>query len=90
MTNKKRKFSELKNKPDLTLQSIESLPCQCCNTPVKEYKLCSGNMIYCSEDCMEVLILSKTDMYLDENMKQTQSFFNALNEMEMHIDEKEN
>ena len=72
--NKKRKLNQISRKPDLTLQSIESLPCQCCKTPVKEYKLCSGNMIYCSEDCMEVLILSKTDMYLDENMKRAHTF----------------
>ena len=36
-----------------------------------EYKLCGGNMIYCSIDCQEVLILSQKNGYLDQTKEKT-------------------
>ena len=85
--NKKRKFNQISKKPDLHIKPIASLPCQCCGDPTKNYKLCTNNMVYCSEGCRSVLVLSRKDGYLDEQMKETKTFFEALDAMEMHIDE---
>ena len=31
-----------------------------------DYQLCNGNIIFCSTDCQEVLILSQKNDYLDQ------------------------
>ena len=67
MNIKKRKFDKIsKRETDLKIQKIEYLLCECCQEKVYNYQEC-GNMIFCSNDCKEVLILSKKQTYLDEN-----------------------
>ena len=60
----KRKFSQINN--ELVIQPIPYLKCEVCKRKVYTYQVCTGNHIYCSEDCYEVLILSKKNGYLDE------------------------
>lgn len=80
--NKKRKYDEMNKKPDLIIKPVETLPCQCCGDQVKEYKICTGHIVYCSEACREVLILSRKDGYLDQNIKETKTFFEELDKMD--------
>ena len=62
---------ELETKNNLTISPILFLTCECCGKSVMEYKLCGGNMIYCSIDCQEVLILSQKNGYLDQKKEYT-------------------
>ena len=66
-----RSTMELESKDGLTISPILFLKCECCGKSVMEYKLCGGNMIYCSIDCQEVLILSQKNGYLDQNKEKT-------------------
>ena len=59
--------SETSNPQGLIISPVLFLKCECCGKSVMEYKLCGGNMIYCSIDCQEVLILSQKNGYLDQN-----------------------
>ena len=54
-----RSTMELESKDGLTISPILFLKCECCGKSVMEYKVCGGNMIYCSEDCQDVLMLSQ-------------------------------
>ena len=66
----KRKYSEI-SKPTLTVYKPCTLPCDICSIPTANYELCTGNCVYCSLDCYEVIYLSKINDYLD--IKRTKS-----------------
>ena len=55
--NKKRKITL--DKISLPrLQAIPYLLCDICHEKVYEYKTCQNNCIYCSYDCLSVLMLN--------------------------------
>ncbi len=54
---KKRKFDEIKV-PDY-------LPCDICKNPVYNYRFMTAPFVYCSRDCLELLVLSFKNDYLD-------------------------
>lgn len=69
----KRKYSDI-NK-DLTIKSPPFLRCEICNKKVYSYQLCTQPYVYCSLECLEVLLLSQKNDYLDaNNMKRTNNF----------------
>ena len=56
MVCKKRKrdiYTELK------IEKIVSLPCECCGIQVENYKNCINHIVYCSFDCLSVILLRK-------------------------------
>ena len=59
----KRKYSEMSNEIKLTIKPIKYLKCEVCNRRVYNYRLCTNNVVYCSGDCYEVLMLSKKKGY---------------------------
>ena len=72
----KRKFSD-PNK-DLSIKSPAYLPCEICSKKVFAFKLCTQPYTYCSQYCLEVLLLSQKNDYLDANDKN-----NSFAEMEV-------
>ena len=66
-----RSTMELESKDGLTISPIPFLKCECCGKSVLDYQLCNGNMIYCSIDCQDVLILSQKNGYLDQKRENT-------------------
>ena len=60
----KRKYSDLEIN-QLKINKPHFLLCEICNNKVFNYELCSSPYIYCSNDCLEVLILSHKNSYMD-------------------------
>ena len=55
---KRKKDSTDDNKrPKLRLIEINWLPCEICNTPVRDYKMCISPHVYCSLPCFEIIYL---------------------------------
>ena len=64
---RKRKYSDI-NK-DLTIKAPFYLLCKICSKKVYGFELCTSPFTYCSSDCLEVLILSQKNDYLDTKDK---------------------
>ena len=69
---KKRKFIDITEQMNckteykkLRIQKISSLPCDICKNPVKNFNMCIYPYVYCSYDCLSILILSNKNDYLD-------------------------
>ena len=55
---KRKKDSTDDNKrPNIRLIEINSLPCEICNTAVRDYKMCISPHVYCSLPCFEIIYL---------------------------------
>ena len=54
--NKKRRISSPRLKP------ISYLICDICGEKVYDYKTCQNNCIYCSYDCLSVLMLNNMNI----------------------------
>ena len=55
---RKKDFEDENNKrPKLSLSPIVSLPCEICNVPVYDYRLCISPYVYCGLDCFEIIFL---------------------------------
>ena len=71
----KRKFNDITKqmnckseyKRTLTIKKTDTLPCEICNDPVKNYRECISPYVYCSYDCLSIIILSNKNDYLDTN-----------------------
>ena len=46
-----------KRKRSLSIDKIYSLPCEICNTDVINYRMCTGQYVYCSNDCFGIIYL---------------------------------
>ena len=57
----KRKYNEI----NLVIHTPAFLPCDICHNKVYHYKLCTKPYTYCSMDCLEVMILSQKNDYMD-------------------------
>ena len=42
---------------NLTIKNVELLKCDICGEDVYDYKKCTGQYIYCSLNCLEILFL---------------------------------
>ena len=68
----KKHKEDIKQKPkNLKVEVPHTLPCQICGIPVKEYAKCTSPYVYCSLDCLEVIVLSEKNDYLDECSNKT-------------------
>ena len=77
----KRKFSQINN--CMTIKKVKYLLCEICSKKVYTssryrpqaepevytYQQCQGNYIYCSQDCLEILVLSNKNDYIDVKSK---------------------
>ena len=63
----KRKYNEI----NLVIYSPAWLPCDICNKKVYNHKLCTKPYTYCSRECVEVLILSQKNDYIDVDTEET-------------------
>ena len=69
----KRKFIDITKqmnckteyKKTLRIKKIDTLPCEICHDPVKNYRECISPYVYCSYDCLSIIILSNKNDYLD-------------------------
>ena len=61
----KRLHSEISSKKDLRITPVEYLQCEICGKRCYNFKLCNQPYTYCSKDCLEILILSQKNDYLD-------------------------
>ncbi len=69
----KRKFSEIDNELKIILPTF--LLCDICSKKIYNYQLCTNPYTYCSVDCLEILVLSQKNDYLDtHNMKKVKIF----------------
>ena len=64
METKKRKYNEI-GKPELNICIPSFLKCMICGKHVYNYRWCASPYIYCSYDCLGLLILSHKNGYLD-------------------------
>ena len=62
---------EVKPKPILKVEIPRALPCQICKNPVEDYAKCTSPYVYCSIDCLEILILSEKNDYLHTDTSKT-------------------
>ena len=60
----KRLHSEIDK--ELTIHKPRFLPCDVCNKKVYSYHLCTSPYVYCSLDCVAILILSEQNRMLHE------------------------
>ena len=79
---KKRKCNNIidyfiQPKENLSIKPIEFLKCEVCLQNVYNYRVCDNNMIYCSDSCRAILILSKKNGYLDEPYKKVARSFSV-------------
>ena len=64
METKKRKSNEI-GKLELSIVIPSFLECMLCGKHVYNYRWCTSPYIYCSYDCLALLILSHKNGYLD-------------------------
>ena len=65
----KRKYNEINN--ELTIKKVKYLKCDICGVKVYSYQLCTSPYVYCSIDCLSVIILSEQNRMLHENENNT-------------------
>ena len=63
----KRLHSEIDSK--LKIHKPRWLPCDVCKEKVFSYHLCTSPFIFCSMDCLEILVLSQKNGMLHEDNK---------------------
>ena len=65
----KRKYNEINN--ELTIKKPKYLKCDVCGVKVYSYQLCTSPYVYCSIDCLSIIILSEQNRMLHENENNT-------------------
>ena len=63
----KRKFSQINN--CITIKKVKCLLCEIRSKKVYIFQQCKGNYIYCSQNCLEILVLSNKNDYIDVELK---------------------
>ena len=64
----KRKFSQINN--CITIKRVKYLLCEICSKKFYTYQQFLGYYIYCSQDCLEILVLSNKNDYIDVKSKE--------------------
>ena len=65
----KRKYSEINN--ELTIKKPKYLPCDICKRRTYNYEMCISPHVYCSIDCLSIIILSHQNAMLHEKEENT-------------------
>ena len=65
----KRKLDDINN--ELTIKKPKYLKCDICGVKVYSYQLCTSPYVYCSIDCLSIIILSEQNRMLHENENNT-------------------
>ena len=65
----KRKYNDINT--ELTIKKVKYLKCDICSKRVYTYQLCTSPYVYCSIDCLSIIILSEQNRMLLENENNT-------------------
>ena len=65
----KRKYSEINN--ELTIKKPKYLPCDICKRRTYNYEMRTSPHVYCSIDCLSIIILSRQNSMLHEKEENT-------------------
>ena len=65
----KRKYSEIHN--ELTIKKPKYLPCDTCKRRTYNYEMCTSQYVYCSIDCLSIIILSNQNSMWHEKENNT-------------------
>ena len=68
----KRLHSEMNT--ELKIHKPRYLPCDVCGEKVFQYEKCTSPYVYCSIDCVAILILSQQNGMIDENVPENNTF----------------
>ena len=70
--SKKRKCSEIYKPP--------FLPCDICSNRVYNYELCTAPFVYCSIDCLSIIVLSHQNKFLHEQNENIDKSYDSAEE----------
>ena len=60
----KRKYNDINT--ELTIRKVKYLKCDICSKRVYSFQLCTSPYVYCSIDCLSIIILSEQNRMLHE------------------------